>query len=186
MRNDWIMLKLQGCESGNALNTFNCYRARFPAAPIRGEEKMSKWVRRTSFLLIVLALTGVAATVVGKALGERKMGRTVVLPVAPLDVAFEVALRAAPDAGRIERGRYLYDTRGCAECHGVDGAGKTFVKDGGMFVVAPNITAGANGVTVRYTALDWVRTLRHGVKPNGNPVLLMPSEDYSRLSGDDM
>jgi mono/diheme cytochrome c family protein len=139
---------------------------------------MSKWVKRTSLVLLALALLGVVTTVVGKALGERKMVRNIVLQVAPLGVAV--------DAGRIEHGRYLYDTRGCAECHGADGAGKRFVEDGGMHVVAPNITAGRNGVTAHYTTVDWVRTVRHGVKPNGNPVMLMPSEDYSRLTDEDM
>jgi hypothetical protein len=83
----------------------------------RSESKgteMSKWVKRTSLVLLALALLGVVTTVVGKALGERKMVRNIVLQVAPLGVAV--------DAGRIEHGRYLYDTRGCAECHGVDGA----------------------------------------------------------------
>ncbi|WP_229256438.1 hypothetical protein [Duganella lactea] len=32
---------------------------------------------------------------------------------------------------------------------------------------------------------DWVRTLRHGVKPDGRPVQFMPSEDYNRLSDAD-
>jgi mono/diheme cytochrome c family protein len=139
---------------------------------------MNKWVKRTSITLMALALLGVAATVVGKALGERKMARNVVLQVRPLDVV--------ADAARIEHGRYLYNTRGCAECHGADGAGKTVVKDGGMYVVAPNITAGPNGTTAGYKVVDWVRTVRHGVKPNGNPVMIMPSEDYSRLSDEDM
>jgi mono/diheme cytochrome c family protein len=120
----------------------------------------------------------VVTTVVGKALGERKMARNIALQVAPLSVA--------PAPGRIEHGRYLYNTRGCAECHGASGAGKLFVKDGGMYVVAPNITAGANGVTARYTTIDWIRTVRHGVKPNGNPVIFMPSEDYSRMTDEDM
>lgn len=139
---------------------------------------MSKWVKRTSIALLALALLGVVTGVVGKALGERKMARNIVLQVAPLSVV--------ADPGRIEHGRYLYNTRGCAECHGADGAGKPFVKEGRMFVVAPNITAGRNGATAGYTTVDWVRTVRHGVKPNGNPVLFMPSEDYSRLTDEDM
>jgi mono/diheme cytochrome c family protein len=139
---------------------------------------MSKWVKRTSIALVALALLGVAATVVGKALGERKMARSVILQVQPLDVV--------RDAAHVEQGRYLYNTRGCAECHGADGAGKTVVRDGGMFVVAPNITAGPNGTTAHYGVVDWVRTVRHGVKPNGNPVMIMPSEDYSRLTDEDM
>jgi cytochrome c553 len=139
---------------------------------------MSKWVKRTSIVLLALALLGVAATVVGKALGERKMARNVLLQVKPLDVV--------TDAAHVERGRYLYNTRGCAECHGADGGGKTVVRDAGMFVVAPNITAGPNGTTAHYGVVDWVRTVRHGVKPNGNPVMIMPSEAYSRLTDEDM
>jgi mono/diheme cytochrome c family protein len=138
---------------------------------------MSKWVKRTSLLLAGLALLGVVTTVVGKAMGERKMLRNVEFSLQPLSVQAESA--------SIEQGRYLYNTRGCAECHGANGAGKVVVKDGGMFVVAPNITAGANGLT-GYKAADWVRTVRHGVKPNGTPVMMMPSEDYNRLTDEDM
>lgn len=139
---------------------------------------MSKWVKRTSLLLAGLALLGVVSTVVGKAMGERKMLRIVAFFLPPLSV------EAAAD--HIEQGRYLFNTRGCAECHGASGAGKVVVRDGGMYVVAPNITAGANGVTAAYRVDDWVRTVRHGVKPNGNPVMMMPSEDYNRLTDEDM
>ena len=139
---------------------------------------VSKWVKRTSIALAALALLGVATAGVGKVLGERKMARSIALDVRPLDIV--------PDVARVDHGRYLYSTRGCAECHGADGAGRTVVSDGGMLVVAPNITAGPNGTTARYRVVDWVRTVRHGVKPNGNPVMIMPSEDYSRLSDEDM
>jgi mono/diheme cytochrome c family protein len=53
-------------------------------------------------------------------------------------------------------------------------------------VVSPNITGGANSVTARYRMEDWVRTVRHGVKPDGRPVMIMPSEDYNRLTDDDL
>jgi mono/diheme cytochrome c family protein len=138
---------------------------------------MNKWVRRTSIALGALALCGVAAAVLGKSMGERKMVRTVAVQVA--------ALAVAPDAARIEHGRYLYNTRGCAECHGADGAGRTVIKDGGMLVIAPNITAGPNGATANYQTADWVRTIRHGIKPSGHPVMVMPSEDYARLTDED-
>jgi hypothetical protein len=42
---------------------------------------------------------------------------------------------------------------------------------------APNITPGPGNVVARYSADDWVRTLRHGVKLNGRPAIVMPSED---------
>jgi mono/diheme cytochrome c family protein len=138
---------------------------------------MSKWVKRTSIMLAALVLLGIGTTVVGKAMGERKLARTITLSVPPLEVT--------ADATHIERGRYLFNTRGCADCHGANGAGKTMIKDGGMFVVAPNITAGTNGVT-DYKVEDWVRTVRHGVKPNGNPLMMMPSDEYNRLTDEDM
>ncbi|MDB5935033.1 MAG: cytochrome [Massilia sp.] len=139
---------------------------------------MNKWVKRTSFVLVSLALLGVAAVVGGKAEGERKLMRKIAVTVAPIAVTSEPA--------RIEQGRYLFNTRGCADCHGANGGGKTVISDGPMLVVSPNITAGANSVTTAYQIEDWVRTVRHGVKPNGNPVMIMPSDDYNRLTDDDM
>lgn len=139
---------------------------------------MSKWVKRTSLFLVALAVLGIATTVVGKAMGERKMERNIALSVAPVEVT--------GDAAQVERGRYLYTTRGCAECHGANGAGKTVIRDGGMHVISPNITAGANSVIANYRVADWVRAVRHGVKPNGNPIMIMPSEDYNRFTDEDM
>ncbi|UUZ50087.1 hypothetical protein LP420_08770 [Massilia sp. B-10] len=55
-----------------------------------------------------------------------------------------------------------------------------------MLVTSPNITAGANSATAGYRDIDWVRTLRHGVKPDGRPVMIMPSEDYNRLTDNDL
>jgi mono/diheme cytochrome c family protein len=139
---------------------------------------MSKWVKRTSIALVTLAICGVGTVVIGKAVGEHKLVRTISVPVTP------VAVRA--DAAQIEQGRYLFSTRGCADCHGANGAGKIVIKDGPMLIVSPNITTGANSVTTAYKIEDWVRTVRHGVKPNGTPVMIMPSEDYNRLTDDDM
>lgn len=138
---------------------------------------MNKWVKRTSILLAALAVGGLAAAVLGKSMGEHKMVRTVAVQVP--------ALSAAPATADVGHGRYLYNTRGCAECHGVDGAGKTVIEDGGMLVVAPNITSGPNGVTARYEVADWVRTIRHGIKPDGHPLMIMPSEDFARLTDQD-
>jgi mono/diheme cytochrome c family protein len=139
---------------------------------------MNKWMRRTSFFLVTLVILGVGTVIAGKAAGERKLVRKIVVPVVP------IALRSDP--ALIEQGRYLFSTRGCADCHGVNGGGKMVINEGTMLVVSPNITTGANSVISAYRIEDWVRTVRHGVKPNGNPVMLMPSGDYSRLTDDDL
>jgi len=142
----------------------------------------SLWIKRLLVGLLGLAgLAGLAAAalVAGAHFGERKMQRHVEVPVAA------VALRE--DAASVSRGRYLFLSRGCTECHGTNGAGREFINDGkGMRVRAPNITPGAGSAVAGYGADDWTRTIRHGVKPDGHPALIMPSEDYNRLTDDDL
>ena len=37
-----------------------------------------------------------------------------------------------------------------------------------------------------YQPVDWVRSIRHGVNPEARPLRLMPSEDFNRLTDDDL
>jgi mono/diheme cytochrome c family protein len=90
------------------------------------------------------------------------------------------------DAASVARGQYLYGTRGCVDCHGSDGAGRTFIDDGRMKVAGPQIAPGPGSATAAYRVEDWVRTVRHGVKPSGRPLLIMPSQDYNRLTDADL
>ena len=81
----------------------------------------------------------------------------------------------------IARGKRLAHVNlGCAECHGADGSG-TLVADAMPVWIwwAPNITSG--GLTKDYTAADFDRIIRHGVKKNGQNGT-MPAEDYKNLS----
>ncbi len=140
---------------------------------------MKRWMKYgllgASGLLVIAA----AAVLVGAELGDRKQHRKVEVSV--------VAVPPATDTAAVARGRYLFMSRGCAECHGPDGAGRDVVNDGkGFLVHSPNITPGPNNVVARYAAVDWVRTIRHGVKPSGQPVLVMPSEDYNRFTDSDL
>lgn len=140
---------------------------------------MNKWLKRGGLTVIALAALGAATLLLAAQLGERKMQRRIELRLQP------VALRS--DADAVERGRYLFNSRGCSDCHAANGAGKDVIKDdGGMWIHAPNITPGPGGVVGAYTGLDWTRTLRHGVKPSGRPLIVMPSEDYARLTDADV
>lgn len=138
---------------------------------------MKTWIKSVTGAIVTLALLLAALLAAATALGERKMARKITVPAAPVELT--------ADAARIAHGRYLFTTRGCAECHGENGAGATIMDAGGARVISPNITTGPNSATARYTVMDWVRTLRHGVKPDGTPVMIMPSEDYNRLSNED-
>lgn len=140
---------------------------------------MKRWIKWTAGVAgaVVLLLAGTA--VVGSQMAERKSRRQVKVSVQP------VAIPATAQA--LERGAYLYNSRGCADCHGANGAGREFMNDGkGMRLAGPNITPGEGNVVARYTPEDWVRTVRHGVKPDARPVFVMPSEDYNRLTDEDL
>ncbi len=139
---------------------------------------MTAWLNRTTIALALLLLASVAAAVGGLVLAERKMARVIAIHVKPV--------KLITDAAHIDQGRYLFNTRGCADCHGSNGAGKTVIDSGGILVVSPNISAGERSAVLHYKVEDWVRTLRHGVKPDGRPVMIMPSEDYNRLTDDDV
>jgi mono/diheme cytochrome c family protein len=130
-------------------------------------------------LTTLVVLVAAAAGVVSK-LSDRKLHRVVQLP--PIQATLPSA------DGHLEHGEYLFKTRGCMDCHGADGAGSVVIDDkqSGLFVRAPNITSGGASPTRSYTDTDWVRTLRHGVKPSGQPLLIMPSEDYARMTDVDV
>ena len=139
---------------------------------------MKTWIRRS--LIGLVAVLGVAAAAVawGVMRSEQRLARRLSQPA--------YALTLPSDAAALERGRYLFASRGCAECHGANGAGKVFIDEGGLFARAPNISPGPGSVVARYQAADWERALRHGIKPDGRPLLIMPSEDYSRWTDADL
>lgn len=139
---------------------------------------MRTWMRRA--LWSVASLAAIAGGVMAAALiaGEVRRHRTVAVEVAAVPVH--------ADAATIARGEYLFKSRGCIDCHGLDAAGRLFVDDAGMVLQGPKIGAGAGSVTADYRSEDWVRSIRHGVKPSGKPLFGMPSEDYNRMTDDDL
>lgn len=136
-------------------------------------------IRALTAIAIVAAVVAVSvAGLIGW--GEHKRHRVVEVEVAP------VAYRTA-SAEVLEQGRYLYRSRGCLECHGADGGGRVFIDDpNGLHVKTPNITLGARSPTADYDERDWVRAIRHGLNRQSQPLLIMPSEDYNRLTDADL
>jgi cytochrome c553 len=139
---------------------------------------MRKFVKVLVGVVVVLLFVAARAVAFAQFGSERKLHRIVQVNVA--------AVAIPTDAASLERGQYLYKSRGCAECHGADGAGKVVFDNGGFRVKSPHITAGDGSVTATYKPEDWVRAIRHGVKPSGEPLLIMPSEDYARLTDADV
>jgi len=137
------------------------------------------WLKRIGITLLVLVALAAAALFAGNHLASQKMQRRVDVAVQPL--AYK------DDAAAIERGRYLFASRGCVDCHGAKGNGNMFVDDGkGMRIAGPNISPGPGNVVKDYQPVDWVRAIRHGVNPQGRALMIMPSEDYNRFTDDDL
>lgn len=140
---------------------------------------MRGWLKILGGIVALLVLLAVAAAFTGLQLAERKMQRKVDVNVRP--VAYTT------DAAALERGRYLFASRGCVDCHGANGGGRTFVEDGkGLHIRGPNISPGPGSVVANYRPEDWVRAIRHGVAPGGRPLMVMPSEDYNRFTDTDL
>ena len=134
-----------------------------------------KWIGAVAALLVVV---GIGLVIAANLLFERNRERVIKLDVKTVSVG--------ADAAALERGRYLFMSRGCGDCHAATGAGRAFIDEpgGGFYVRSPNITSA--GVVAKYTDIDWVRAIRHGVKPDGRPLFIMPSEDYNRLTDRDV
>jgi mono/diheme cytochrome c family protein len=125
-------------------------------------------------ILVLLLVLGLGYSIFR---ADRKLNRIVEVNPAP------VAFVSTPEA--LAQGKYLFDSRGCGDCHGSLGQGHVMIDNPkGFHVRTPNITKG--GVTARYVERDWVRAIRHGVKPDGRPMLMMPSEDYNQLTDADL
>jgi mono/diheme cytochrome c family protein len=139
---------------------------------------MRRWFTWAAWVVGGLGVLAGGVVLVGLRAADSRMARKVDVPAKP------VALRS--DAASVERGKYLFSSRGCADCHGADGAGRTFVDDGSLRIRGPNISPGPGTVVAGYRPQDWVKAIRHGVHPSGRPLMIMPSEDYNRFTDDDL
>src|SRR4030095_7506318 len=140
-----------------------------------GMKKLLKWIGGGVAVLIVV---GLGLVVAANVMYDRKRDRVVAVEVK--------GVKVVADEATLARGKYLFASRGCGDCHAANGAGRFFIDapDGSMRVRSPNISPA--GVVARYTDADWVRSIRHGVKPDGRPLFIMPSEDYNRLTDTDV
>ncbi len=109
-----------------------------------------------------------------------RLGRFYLLPEA------YVQIPVSPE--KLEDGQRIFRFRGCEACHGEKLEGKVYLSDPVMGEVnATNLTNGLGGVAGRYEKdSDWVKAIRHGIRPEGTPLLFMPSTEFYYLSDDDL
>jgi mono/diheme cytochrome c family protein len=112
-------------------------------------------------------------------------GGTEAIPAAAghADVLDGVDLHALATERAVARGKHLVEAfYACAECHGTDFGGGVMVDDPAIGrLMGPNLTTGTGSRTLSYTAADWDRIVRHGVRSDhtGSP---MPSVDFFAMS----
>jgi len=99
---------------------------------------------------------------------------------------FEIAatpIEVPTDSAAIARGRHVFETRGCEGCHGEGLHGKVFFDEPMLArLVAPNVVRAIKG----YSNPEVARLLRHGVRPNGSGVAVMPSSMFYHLDDADL
>jgi len=137
---------------------------------------MRKFLKYVATLLGVLVLGVLLAFGLAWFKTERALDKTYTVNDPPLTV-----LR---DTETLTHGGHLFATRGCADCHGADGAGK-LVFDAGpvMRLVAPNLTPGGR---LKDRTVDQIAAaIRHGVKPDGHPLIFMPIQDFHEMGDAD-
>ncbi|HEX7072269.1 MAG TPA: c-type cytochrome [Rhodothermales bacterium] len=124
--------------------------------------------------LVILAIGAVYA------ITEWRFARDFEVDVPPISVV--------ADSASIAHGAHLALIRGCVDCHGDRMEGTVIIDDPLLGRIAgSNLTPGEGGVAGRYrTAADWVRAIRHGVAPDGRPLLLMPAHEFQHLSDSDV
>lgn len=124
----------------------------------------------------------------------------------------EEAIVIPTDSASVERGKHIFQFRGCEACHSGGGylklpesdqtpdshlnlpsqdvphmEGNVYLDDPGIGkVVASNLTSGTGGVGSGYTDQDWVRAIRHGIRADGTPLLFMPATEFYFLSDEDL
>lgn len=139
-------------------------------------KSVMKWAGRIVGGLLVLVIVALAAVY---GLSEYRMRKTYEVSPAPL------AFQPTPDA--VQKGARLAVVRGCTDCHGEKLGGKQFFDEmpvGRLF--ASNLTSGSGGVGATYTDQDWVRAIRHGVGPDGKPLLFMPAHEFNPMGDEDL
>jgi len=89
--------------------------------------------------------------------------------------------------GNLSEGKRIFQYRGCEACHGEQLQGLVYLDNPAIGqVITPNLTTGEGGIGAQRTDEDLLRSIRHGVRPDGTPLLFMPSTEFYFMSDRDV
>lgn len=139
-------------------------------------KKFFKWV---GLILAVLVGLIILALVFIYFQSESRLDHVYALP--------QDVLVIPSDEASIARGRRIFQYRGCEACHGEQLQGKVYLDDPALGqVIAGNLTRGEGGFGASFSDSDWMRAIRYGLRPDGTPLLFMPSTEFYFLSDEDL
>jgi cytochrome c553 len=136
-------------------------------------KRLLRWISVSIASLVGLALIAFVTVYV---LSERALRRT-------YSVA-STAISIPSDSASVAEGMRLATVRGCfGGCHGPRAEGQMMLDDPKLArLVAPNLTAAFH----KYSDEQLVAAIRHGVRPGGRGMVVMPSEAFVGLSDRDL
>jgi len=127
-----------------------------------------------AFLLLIVGIYAKAYFAV-----EKRLSKTYEVTIQPRSLQ--------TDSSIVAEGKRLAQTKDCGGCHGADLGGKIWLDNPLLGkIVAPNLTKGEGGLPPDYSANDWLRALKHGLKRELTPLKIMPSHELARLTEQDM
>jgi mono/diheme cytochrome c family protein len=124
-----------------------------------------------------LSVVGVIVVACGVvyAISESRVRRGYAVPVHEI--------RVPSDTASVAEGKRLAAIRGCTGCHGTLAGGDTFIDDWRIArVISPDLTQSLQ----RYSNAQLAGIIRHGVRPDGKSVVVMPSGMFQGLTDEDL
>jgi mono/diheme cytochrome c family protein len=147
--------------------------------------RFSRLRRAARVLGVALPVVAAAAAAMVYVSSERTLRGPVAVAAHPAPAAARFAATPAAHAALVARGARVASARGCAGCHGATFGGQVLAEGPAMGRLAvPNLTAAGRGPALDDRA--WELALRHGVRPDGTPLLVMPSAEYAAMADEDV
>ena len=135
-----------------------------------------KWVGVVIGTIIGLLVLSILA-LYGR--GQMRLNKKYVIPAQTVVIL--------TDAESLSNGKRIFQYRGCEACHGEHLQGLVYLDNPALGqVITPNLTTGKGGIASQRTDEDLVRSIKHGVRPDGTPLLFMPSTEFYYLSDKDL
>ncbi len=135
---------------------------------------MKRWLKRVGIGLGMLV--GLSAIALGVLVAISLARQSTTYEVRPAAIAIPI------EPAALAEGERLWISRGCGDCHAADGAGRVVMDGPPARVVGTNLTVVTRGWPVE----DHLRAIRHGVRPDGSPITLMPAYEYNPMSDEDV